>query len=124
MPYLARRCWIPTVSQDLQQRIATATEAAHLDKLAERITTLPLSNRTIHEVDCPNRNPATNTMNPKGERLLASGLGVRPSLGYPGDKYEMGLEAIEEIEITAAELAAQVFNAKYVEIRVGSGALA
>ncbi|MGI9368277.1 MAG: serine hydroxymethyltransferase, partial [Ruegeria sp.] len=44
--------------------------------------------------------------------------------GYPGDKYEMGLEAIEEIEVIAAELAAKVFNANYAEIRVGSGALA
>src|SRR4029079_13259776 len=48
--------------------------------------------------------------------------GARPSLGYPGDKYEMGLEAIEEIEVIAAELAAEGFEAKYAEIRVGSGA--
>ena len=36
----------------------------------------------------------------------------------------MGLEAIEEIEVIATELAAQVFNARYAEIRVGSGAMA
>src|SRR3546814_5490184 len=36
----------------------------------------------------------------------------------------MGLEAIEEIEIYAAELAAEVFGEQYAEIRVGSGALA
>ena len=36
----------------------------------------------------------------------------------------MGLEAIEEIEVITAELAAEVFHAKYAEIRVGSGALA
>ena len=48
----------------------------------------------------------------------------RPSLGYPGDKYEMGLEAIEQIEIIAAELAAEVFGARYAEIRVPSGAIA
>ncbi len=63
-------------------------------------------------------------MNPRAEAALASGLGSRPSLGYPGDKYEMGLEAIEKIEVIAAELAAEIFNARYAEIRVGSGALA
>ncbi len=47
---------------------------------------------------------------------MASGLGARPSLGYPGDKYEMGLEAIEEIEVIAAALCAEVFGAKYAEI--------
>ena len=36
----------------------------------------------------------------------------------------MGLEAIEEIEVITAELAAEVFGAKYAEIRVGSGAMA
>ena len=63
-------------------------------------------------------------MNPKAEAALARGLGGRPSLGYPGDKYGMGLEAIEEIEVIAAELAAEIFNARYAEVRVASGAMA
>jgi glycine hydroxymethyltransferase len=63
-------------------------------------------------------------MNPKAEAVLSKGLGARPSLGYPGDKYEMGLEAIERIEVMAAELAAEIFGAKFAEIRVGSGGLA
>ena len=38
-------------------------------------------------------------MNPKAEAALAAGLGSRPSLGYPGGKYETGLEGIEKIEV-------------------------
>ena len=60
-------------------------------------------------------------MNPRAEAFLARGLGSRPSLGFPGDKYEMGLEAIE---VVTAELAAEVFGARHVDYRVGSGALA
>ncbi|MGA8010721.1 MAG: aminotransferase class I/II-fold pyridoxal phosphate-dependent enzyme [Thiomonas sp.] len=75
-------------------------------------------------MDGINLNPATNVMNPKAEAMLSAHLGARASLGYPGDKYEMGLEAIERIEVIAAELAAEVFGARYVEVRVGSGALA
>lgn len=56
--------------------------------------------------------------------LLAYGLGTRPSLGHPGAKYETGVEDIEQIEIIAAELAAEVFDADHVEIRVPSGAMA
>jgi glycine hydroxymethyltransferase len=81
-------------------------------------------NRNIHEAACFNLNPATNVMNPKAEAMLASGLGSRPSLGYPGDKYEMGLEAIKEIEVIAAQLCAEVFDARFAEIRVPSGAIA
>ena len=63
-------------------------------------------------------------MSPAAEALLASSLGTRPSLGHPGAKYEMGLEAVEQIEVIAAELAAEVFDAPFAEVRVGSGALA
>ena len=92
--------------------------------LDARIEALIVENQRIHERACFNLNPATNVMNPRAEAALARGLGSRPSLGYPGDKYEMGLQAIEEIEVIAAELAAEVFGATHAEIRVGSGALA
>ena len=44
-------------------------------------------------------------------------------LGYPGDKYEMGLAAIEQIEVLAAELCAEIFQVPDVELRVASGTM-
>ncbi len=124
MPHLARRTWTPVNCETYVQQIATETATMPADDVDARIDTLIAENRQIHERDCINLNPATNIMNPKAEAALAAGLGSRPSLGYPGDKYEMGLEAIEKIEVICAELAAEIFQAKYAEIRVGSGALA
>ncbi|MDU8909862.1 serine hydroxymethyltransferase [Aestuariicoccus sp. MJ-SS9] len=124
MPKLASRDWLPDGSDALIARIAAETAAAASPDIARRIEALADENRRIHERDCFNLNPATNVMNPRAEALLASGLGPRPSLGYPGDKYETGLEAIEEIEVIAAELAAEVFDARFAEIRVASGAMA
>ena len=124
MPNLASRPWVPahceTYIQNIAQDAATSDSAA----INARLDALVAENRKIHERDCFNLNPATNVMNPRAEAMLASGLGSRPSLGYPGDKYEMGLEAMEKIEVIAAELAAEVFDAKYAEIRVPSGAIA
>ncbi|MCI2400438.1 aminotransferase class I/II-fold pyridoxal phosphate-dependent enzyme [Aliiroseovarius subalbicans] len=122
MPHLASRPWVPT--EDLIQRIATQTAQADSAGVAARIDALIADNRQIHEAECFNLNPATNVMNPRAEAALASGMGTRPSLGYPGDKYEMGLEAIEEVEVIAAELAGEIFDAAYAEIRVPSGAIA
>jgi len=124
MTHLARRPWVPEHSEDYIQHIAASLAGDSTTQIDERIAALIDDNRRIHDRDCFNLNPATNVMNPRAEAALASGLGSRPSLGYPGDKYEMGLEAIEEIEVIAAELSARVFNARYAEIRVGSGALA
>lgn len=124
MTVLTRRRWLSDLSQTVEMRYATETAERAVDETAHRIEALAVRNREIHERDCINLNPATNTMNPRAEALLAAGLGNRPSLGYPGEKYETGLEAIEEIEVICASLAAEVFGARFVEFRVGSGALA
>lgn len=124
MPNLAPRAWVPATCETYIQDIATQTATGDSAALNARLDALVAENRAIHERDCFNLNPATNVMNPRAEAMLASGLGSRPSLGYPGDKYEMGLEAMEQIEVIAAELAAEIFNARYAEIRVPSGAIA
>ncbi len=123
MTHLAPRPWVPAASESLVQRLAAQTLSPSTS-IAARIDQLIDRNQEIHDADCFNLNPATNVMNPRAEAALARGLGSRPSLGYPGDKYEMGLEAIEEIEVITAALASEIFGARYAEIRVGSGALA
>jgi len=124
MAALSHRAWVPESSEQYIQKLANQASTAASGQVAARVEWLAERSREIHERDCFNLNPATNVMNPRAEALLAAGIGSRPSLGYPGDKYEMGLEAIEEIEVIAAELAAEIFNAAYAEIRVPSGAMA
>jgi glycine hydroxymethyltransferase len=118
------RPWVPARSEDLVQSVAAATHAASTADTAARLLGLVQENRRLHDEDGINLNPASNVMNPRAEALMAAGLGPRASLGHPGDKYEMGLQAIEQIEVMAAQLASQVFDAPYAEVRVGSGALA
>jgi glycine hydroxymethyltransferase len=124
LPNLNHRPWVPANCEHYIQDVAAKTAASSSADIANQIEALAENNRQIHERDCFNLNPATNVMNPRAEALLSSGIGTRPSLGYPGDKYEMGLEAIEQIEVICAELCAEVFQAKYAEIRVPSGAIA
>jgi glycine hydroxymethyltransferase len=123
MAALEKRDWVPAHCETLIQDLAQTTAASKTTTIARRIDELIIRNNKIHKEECFNLDPATNAMNPKAEAALAAGLGSRPSLGYPGGKYETGLEAIEEIEVICAELCAEVFEAKYAEIRVASGAL-
>ena len=118
------RPWLPPTAHARETAILAGIAGADVDDLGARLSALITRNRAIHEVECVNLNPATNVMNPRAEAALAAGLGSRPSLGYPGEKYETGLEAIEEIEVIAAALVCRVFGARYAELRVGSGALA
>lgn len=119
-----RRDWVPAEQEDYVSGLARQSRDSTSAELIGWLDALVEENRQIHDRDCINLNPATNVMNPAAEALLSSGLGARPSLGYPGDKYEMGLEAIEKIEVIAAELAQRVFRARFAEVRVASGALA
>ena len=118
---LATRTWLPDAAT---QRIAEITARLPLADPTAEIERLAAVNLETHDRVAINLNPATNIMNPRAEALLAAGLGSRASLGYPGDKYEMGLEAIEEIEVITADLAARVFDAAHVEFRMPSGAIA
>jgi glycine hydroxymethyltransferase len=121
---LGERSWVPTRSEQYVRGLADAAAGTAPLELQQHLAQLVADNDRIHNVECVNLNPATNVMNPRAEAFLSAGLGSRASLGYPGDKYEMGLEAIEQIEVLAAELAAEVFGARFAEVRVGSGALA
>ena len=116
--------WYLPSSQDVVRDEATQTATLEPQAAAQRLMHWVGESRRIHDIEGINLNPASNIMNPRAEKLLAAGMGSRASLGHPGDKYEMGLQAIERIEIQAAELAAEVFAARFAEVRVGSGALA
>lgn len=120
---LQTRSWLPRNCDAYVQSIA-ANAAGDNTEVQKRLDALADENSAIHEAKCFNLNPAANVMNPKAEAMLSRGLGSRPSLGYPGDKYEMGLEAVEKIEVLCDALCAEVFRAKYVESRVMSGAMA
>ncbi len=120
---MRERKWVPSAQEQYVQSIARRAAAADPDAILALVDELTSLNTTIYD-DCVQLNPAANVMNPRAEAALAAGLGSRPSLGYPGDKYEMGLEAVEQIEVIAAQLACDVFGADFAEVRVGSGALA
>jgi glycine hydroxymethyltransferase len=118
------RAWLPEPARLREREILGDGADKSLARVDARLAALIERNREIHERECINLNPATNVMNPLAEAAMSAGVGSRPSLGYPGAKYEMGLEAIEEIEVLAADLACRVFASDYAEVRVGSGALA
>ncbi|HEX6074082.1 MAG TPA: aminotransferase class I/II-fold pyridoxal phosphate-dependent enzyme [Micromonosporaceae bacterium] len=123
-PALASRPWVPPESEERVRTVSSGVVDRPAPAVLAEIERLVEQNHRIHGVESVNLNPAANVMNPRAEAMLSAHLGSRPSLGYPGGKYETGLEAIEQIEIIAAELAAEVFGSRYAEIRVGSGSLA
>ena len=118
------RPWLSAPAREREEEILATTSGQPGDQIRSTIDGLISDNRRIHERECLNLNPATNVLSPRAEAALAKGLGNRPSLGHPGEKYEVGLEAIESLEVITADLAQQVFGCGIAEIRVFSGAMA
>ena len=124
MQSLKTQSWATSASQELITRIASQVDTKAGADVQKWIEELAQENHRLHDIEGINLNPATNILNPRAEKLLASGMGSRASLGHPGDKYETGLGAIEQIEIITQELACEVFGSTYAEFRVPSGAIA
>jgi glycine hydroxymethyltransferase len=121
---IVARPWLSPTAASRQAEIVATLDVDDPPAVEQRVHKLVERNRAIHDRESINLNPASNIMNPRAEAVLSSGLSTRASLGHPGDKYEMGLEAIEEIEVIAAETVRRVFDVEFAELRVGSGSLA
>lgn len=111
-------------ANDFHRDLAAALAAIDLAGLDAQLHAWVDSAERLVDRDCINLYAGTNTMNPRAKALLASSIGVRPSLGHPGEKYNKGVHEIERIEVLAVELLKRLFDAPYAEYRVPSGSIA
>ncbi|MDJ0274662.1 MAG: serine hydroxymethyltransferase [Nitrososphaerota archaeon] len=65
-----------------------------------------------------------NVPSPAVREALASDLGNRYAEGYPGERLYAGCRWIDSIEMLGIELAKEVFNAEYADLRPISGVMA
>jgi glycine hydroxymethyltransferase len=118
------RAWVPAELEANIQTRAAHFRALTSEQMEDEVQKLLRQHTRYMDNECLSLYAGTNVMNPRAVKVLASSVGSRPSLGYPGDKYEMGLQYAEQLEIMAAELLKEIFHSQFVEFRVGSGSLA
>ena len=119
---VAPRAWLTPAVADRVRHISSGglTGTAVLAEI-ER---LAAENQRIHDDECVNLNPATNVMNPPRRGAAVGRARVRAVARLPGREVRDGPRGDRADRGLAAELAARVFDARYAEVRVGSGALA
>lgn len=116
--------WFPDELREHYERLAfvldlqpDAVPAAVADAVEEHEREVDLGSIVLYA--------GTNVMSPLARRFLASGIGGRPSMGPPGEKYQTGWTAqTERLEVLASELACRVFGSRFAEVRLQSGSLA
>lgn len=117
----------PGAPDDVQELVA-GVEASYagLDPAAleHELDGLVAAQERLVDSECVNLYAGTNAPSPKVSRLLGSTIGSRPSLGWPGRKYNRGMQAGEELEILAGALVRRLFGCAHAELRVPSGSIA
>ena len=121
---IAEKPWLPPGCAATIAEIESGLNLEDREAVEARLFDLVEDHERLMDRESLGLNAGTNVMNPRAAALLGRSLGNRPSLGYPGDKYEMGMEHAERIEVLAESLARRLFGAPYAETRVPSGALA
>ncbi len=116
--------WLPAEVAAFIDRHAARYDAMRLDDLDRELHRLVGAHERLVDHDCINLYAGTNIPNPRVSALLGSTLGSRPNLGHPGAKYNKGMVHAEQLEIMLSTLLKKLFNARFVEHRVGSGSLA
>lgn len=116
--------WLPAECRQVIADAEAELLAGEIDDIDRSLHGLVDAHERHMDLETIGLNAGTNVMNPRAAAMLGRSLGNRPSLGYPGDKYEMGMEYAERIEVVADGLVRRLFKAPFAEIRVGSGALA
>ena len=119
-----KRPWIPEEVEVFIEKHAKLYADMSLNTLDKEVHHLVEQQEQLIDAECLQLNAASNVTNPRAARLLASSIGNRPCLGYPGKKYNRGMKYAEQLEIILMEKLKTLFKANYAEIRVGSGALA
>ncbi len=119
-----RRGWVPQSAADFYEASAERYRAFNPAEFEPEVSRLLAAHERYMDRECISLYAGTNIMNPRAARFQVSSVGSRPSLGYPSDKYETGLQYAEQLEIMAVEIIRRIFKCEYVEFRVGSGSLA
>lgn len=118
------RPWVPErLEQPILERLRHYA-ALPSDALEGELLATLARHEQFHDREVLNLYAGTNLVNPRAAALLSRSVGSRPSLGWPGDKYETGLGYAQEIEIVAQALICELFHCAFCEFRVASGSMA
>ncbi|WP_018655183.1 serine hydroxymethyltransferase [Actinomadura flavalba] len=66
----------------------------------------------------------TNLMSPAARAVADAPVGGRPSMGWPGEKYQSGLDHLDTLEVLTPALMARLLGARFAEVRAHSATMA
>jgi glycine hydroxymethyltransferase len=115
--------WAPEPARSRLAEVEAGLAADPLAALMEAAAAAREHARAIEE-ECLLLYAGGNVPSPLVAALHEAALVSQPSMGYPGDKYQPGLERVDVVEVAASGAIARVMGARYAEVRPTSATLA
>jgi glycine hydroxymethyltransferase len=115
--------WASAQAQSRLHEIQAASSAGSAQEL-RRIAEAAAAHRRMMDEEGLVLYAGTNAPAPGVTAVHDTQLGMRPSMGLPGEKAQHGLEHLEVIEVLTARTVAATFRASYADVRIQSGTLA
>jgi glycine hydroxymethyltransferase len=117
---------VPWADEPARSRLASVEAALPADALAALGVAAASAREHARAIDeeCLLLYAGGNVPSPLVAGLHEAALVSQPSMGYPGDKYQPGLERVDVLEVAASEAVARVMRARFAEVRPTSATLA
>ncbi|WP_447001711.1 serine hydroxymethyltransferase [Saccharothrix isguenensis] len=118
----------PWASPQAQRRLAEVEAAVSADLTAAGVASTV---RKALEAHCAQVDDdgivlyaGTNVLSPTAAGAVSHSLSSRPSMGWPGEKYQVGLDHLDTLEVLAPMLVATLMEGRFAEVRLQSATLA
>ncbi|MFD1501526.1 glycine hydroxymethyltransferase, partial [Streptosporangium lutulentum] len=116
--------WAPPRAQRRLAELESELAGLGLDEITRLVDAVLAEHRGRLDEDGIVLYAGTNTMSPRARAAHEASLGSRPSMGWPGDKLQTGLDELDVLEVLAPLQVAAVMGGEFAEVRLQSATLA
>ncbi|MEV7011494.1 glycine hydroxymethyltransferase [Streptosporangium sp. NPDC051022] len=116
--------WAPPRAQRRLVELEAETGSLELHEVVRLVEAVLAEHRGRLDEDGIVLYAGTNTMSERARAVHEVALGGRPSMGWPGDKFQTGLEELDVLEVLAPLQVAALMGGEFAEVRLQSATLA
>ncbi|MBB5802469.1 glycine hydroxymethyltransferase [Saccharothrix ecbatanensis] len=118
----------PWASPQAQRRLAEVEAAVSTDLTAAGVASTVRKALEAHRAQVDDDGivlyAGTNVVSPAAAAAVSHSVSSRPSMGWPGEKYQVGLDHLDTLEVLTPMLVASLMEGSFAEVRLQSATLA
>ncbi|MBW8483688.1 serine hydroxymethyltransferase [Actinomadura parmotrematis] len=116
--------WASPTARDRMARVASQLGAPTPEAVAGTVQRALRAHARQYDTEGIVLYAGTNVMSSAARAVTDPQVGERPSMGWPGEKYQSGLDHLDVLEVLAPSLMCRLLGARFAEVRSHSATMA